>query len=288
MKSINGEVHTDSDAAMAALQPVNRWRHDYTLATMTTWTVQKYRTHSVTIAAIADHTCDILLDGSNVTGNWTTIEGTNFTVTQMELSHGVHRFNSSCNRTYSVLYYGQAYNEAFATVVGETEFATNCTQTEPEISTLEPTTIVSSITTDADEYTTHDEVVTTTVELTSSKSTSQKACPICVGSTSSTTVAVCPEGEWDTWGVWAECSSTCGVGFQSRARECQTANCIGNNKQHQICVLPDDCPEEPCTDKSLLIHINTIYIYKLIANRQHFFRTYYLKQKLLLTVFEIY
>ncbi|KAH3741434.1 hypothetical protein DPMN_048159 [Dreissena polymorpha] len=48
---------------------------------------------------------------------------------------------------------------------------------------------------------------------------------------------------WRTWGEWGSCSTTCGVGIQSRNRSCVeparyrlSDNCFGDTKEHQICM----------------------------------------------------
>ena len=56
--------------------------------------------------------------------------------------------------------------------------------------------------------------------------------------------------EWSTWGMWEECSVTCGGGTQNRTRECiddecpDYSECIGDDSMSQPC--NEDCCQSKC------------------------------------------
>lgn len=52
--------------------------------------------------------------------------------------------------------------------------------------------------------------------------------------------SVCPRGAgWGDWGVWSECSLSCGGGTQSRDRNCAEGGCVGNTAQVRDCNTGD-------------------------------------------------
>jgi len=53
-------------------------------------------------------------------------------------------------------------------------------------------------------------------------------------------------GQWETWARWSDCSVTCGIGNQTRTRDCDNsrssaggANCNGAAFSVQNCTMPD-------------------------------------------------
>ena len=46
---------------------------------------------------------------------------------------------------------------------------------------------------------------------------------------------LCLVGRWSEWGVWSECSVTCGGGRSARARSCEQQTCIGTTTQERAC-----------------------------------------------------
>ncbi|XP_050312262.1 A disintegrin and metalloproteinase with thrombospondin motifs 6-like [Anthonomus grandis grandis] len=59
------------------------------------------------------------------------------------------------------------------------------------------------------------------------------------------------DGGWSEWGLWGECSATCGKGIQARERDCNNPRpknrgryCLGLRKQYQVCYVMDCPPDE--------------------------------------------
>ncbi|XP_072034395.1 adhesion G protein-coupled receptor B1-like [Amphiura filiformis] len=50
---------------------------------------------------------------------------------------------------------------------------------------------------------------------------------------------------WTSWEEWSGCSTTCGIGAETRTRTCvgSSEDCIGDNTQSQICYTQVVCPE---------------------------------------------
>ncbi|XP_045179255.1 thrombospondin-1-like isoform X2 [Mercenaria mercenaria] len=61
------------------------------------------------------------------------------------------------------------------------------------------------------------------------------------------------DGAWSDWGPWERCSSTCGIGLQSRYRKCDNPPpasngrlCLGDAKDVGLCNIP--CTAGECND----------------------------------------
>uniref|UniRef100_H3AY29 Sema5A/B-like TSP-1 type 1 domain-containing protein n=1 Tax=Latimeria chalumnae TaxID=7897 RepID=H3AY29_LATCH len=70
----------------------------------------------------------------------------------------------------------------------------------------------------------------------------------CEGPT--TEVANCSRnGAWTVWSSWAQCSTTCGIGFQVRQRSCSNPTpryggrvCVGQSREERFCNENNPCP----------------------------------------------
>ena len=62
------------------------------------------------------------------------------------------------------------------------------------------------------------------------------------------------ELEWQQWGGWSQCTSSCGEGVRIRARACSGSDqkCIGDSTEAQVCKI-EECPG-----------INWLYFFSLI------------------------
>ena len=52
------------------------------------------------------------------------------------------------------------------------------------------------------------------------------------------------EAEWQQWGQWSPCSSSCGEGTRMRARPCSNPNeqCPGDSTEAESCMVSEECP----------------------------------------------
>ncbi|KAL9982402.1 hypothetical protein ACROYT_G004439 [Oculina patagonica] len=61
------------------------------------------------------------------------------------------------------------------------------------------------------------------------------------------------DGQWGSWSEWTPCSKTCGIGVETRNRNCDNPPpqndgrpCVGNDQETRPCSLKDKCPTEIC------------------------------------------
>ena len=47
-----------------------------------------------------------------------------------------------------------------------------------------------------------------------------------------------PPSEWQEWGEWSQCTSSCGQGMQMRARAC-VGECVGDSTETRLCSTSD-------------------------------------------------
>ena len=70
-------------------------------------------------------------------------------------------------------------------------------------------------------------------------------------------IAACP-AEWESWGQWSHCSTTCGNGSRVRGRGCSepafggNEQCPGNSTQLEDC-MTSLCPGEP-------LHVTFVFL----------------------------
>ena len=187
---------------MSLIEPVGQWKSDYTLTTMVTWNHLKARTSAINIATRANDSCEVLLDGGSIAENWTDIGNTGFRSVIVIITQGVHRLTSDCEETFTVLYYDQAFQEAFAIRVAETVFANECwssTMQPPDTTIIDTTTVqtttTQSTTTTVDTTTqepTTTQPTTTTVDTTTQETTSTQPTTTTVDTTTKQTTTTQP------------------------------------------------------------------------------------------------
>ena len=76
------------------------------------------------------------------------------------------------------------------------------------------------------------------------------------------------DGGWSDWGLWSDCSSSCGAGTKSRHRSCTApapvgsgANCVGEPNSNEVCEKPK------CPGKSQLYYLISVTTYNKTCSK---------------------
>lgn len=76
-------------------------------------------------------------------------------------------------------------------------------------------------------------------------------------STTTVSQSIRIDGGWGQWGAWASCTTTCGLGTQSRKRSCDSpyplnggSFCSGSQYENRICNFDVNCSTQPTSTTS--------------------------------------